>query len=182
MPWSASTATRPTTTANARSPNVDEVHATAATYAAPFELVEADLRHTDIGALLDGVDVVFHQAAQPGVRLSWADGFATYTGLNVLATQRLLEAVQRDRQGAPPEGGLRLELVGVRQPAALPDGRDRCAGTAFARTASRSSRPSISAASTPRTTASKRCRSATSPCSVRASGPTCRSIACAPRP
>jgi nucleoside-diphosphate-sugar epimerase len=45
--------------------------------------------------------VVFHQAAQPGVRLSWADGFATYTELNVLATQRLLEAVRvidRDRR------------------------------------------------------------------------------------
>ena len=59
-----------------------------------FELVEADLRACAIETLLDGVDVVFHQAAQPGVRLSWSDGFADYVGHNVLATQRLLEAVK----------------------------------------------------------------------------------------
>jgi nucleoside-diphosphate-sugar epimerase len=62
--------------------------------AAKFELVEADLRVDAIAPLLDGVDVVFHQAAQPGVRLSWADGFADYDGHNVLATQRLLEAAK----------------------------------------------------------------------------------------
>ena len=65
-----------------------------------FELVEADLRAADIEALLDGVDAVFHQAAQAGVRLSWSDGFADYVGHNVLATQRLLEAVQRARPAA----------------------------------------------------------------------------------
>src|SRR5262249_32318846 len=53
-----------------------------------------------IGALLDGVDAVFHQAAQAGVRLSWSDGFADYVGHNVLATQRLLEAVQAARPAA----------------------------------------------------------------------------------
>lgn len=60
--------------------------------AAGFELVEADLRTADVAALLDGIDVVFHQAAQPGVRLSWNDGFEAYVAHNVLATQRLLEA------------------------------------------------------------------------------------------
>jgi len=65
-----------------------------------FELVEADLRTTDIGLLLDGVDAVFHQAAQAGVRLSWSSGFADYVGHNMLATQRLLEAVQRARPAA----------------------------------------------------------------------------------
>jgi nucleoside-diphosphate-sugar epimerase len=59
-----------------------------------FELVEADLRSCAVEPFLDGVDVVFHQAAQPGVRLSWSDGFADYVGHNVLATQRLLEAVK----------------------------------------------------------------------------------------
>src|SRR3954447_5448772 len=59
-----------------------------------FELVEADLRTCAIEPLLEGVDVVFHQAAQAGVRLSWADGFADYDGHNILATQRLLEAVK----------------------------------------------------------------------------------------
>jgi len=67
--------------------NVEQVrqHASA-------EVVEVDLRRADLTALLDGIDVVFHQAGQPGVRLSWGDGFAAYDSLNVLATQRLLEA------------------------------------------------------------------------------------------
>lgn len=57
-----------------------------------FTLVEADLRTDDLAELLAGIDVVFHQAAQPGVRLSWSTGFDTYVSTNVLATQRLLEA------------------------------------------------------------------------------------------
>src|SRR6476661_10063668 len=65
-----------------------------------FELIEADLRTIDIAELLDGVDVVFHQAAQAGVRLSWSDGFADYAGHNILATQRLLEAVVVARPAA----------------------------------------------------------------------------------
>jgi nucleoside-diphosphate-sugar epimerase len=59
-----------------------------------FELVAADLRTADVAPLLDGVDTVFHLAAQAGVRTSWAEGFEGYVGLNVLATQRLLEACQ----------------------------------------------------------------------------------------
>jgi nucleoside-diphosphate-sugar epimerase len=59
-----------------------------------FSLVETDLRAADLRPLLDGVDVVFHQAGQPGVRSSWAEGFADYVGQNVLATQRLLEAAK----------------------------------------------------------------------------------------
>jgi UDP-glucuronate 4-epimerase len=62
-----------------------------------FELVEADMRTCDIAAMLDDVDVVFHQAAQAGVRLSWSDGFADYVDHNVVATQRLLEAVHAVR-------------------------------------------------------------------------------------
>jgi UDP-glucuronate 4-epimerase len=57
-----------------------------------FELVEADLRTADLRSLLDGVQVVLHLAGQPGVRRSWASGFARYTEHNVLVTQRLLEA------------------------------------------------------------------------------------------
>jgi nucleoside-diphosphate-sugar epimerase len=54
--------------------------------------VDGDLLTTDLVPLLGPVDVVFHQAGQPGVRLSWGEGFAVYNDLNVLATQRLLEA------------------------------------------------------------------------------------------
>ncbi len=57
-----------------------------------IERVDADLRVADLPALLDGVEVVYHLAGQPGVRLSWADGFAEYDSHNILATQRLLEA------------------------------------------------------------------------------------------
>lgn len=59
-----------------------------------FDLVEADLRSAELAPLATGADVVFHQAGQPGVRLSWSDGFAAYTEHNVVATQRLLEAVK----------------------------------------------------------------------------------------
>jgi UDP-glucuronate 4-epimerase len=59
-----------------------------------FTLVEADLRSADLAELLDGIDVVFHQAAQPGVRSSWARGFEEYVQQNVLSTQRLLEAAK----------------------------------------------------------------------------------------
>lgn len=40
---------------------------------------------------LEGVDVVYHLAGQPGVRNSWRDEFGVYLSRNVLATQRLLE-------------------------------------------------------------------------------------------
>lgn len=59
-----------------------------------FELVERDLLTADLAALLDGTDVVFHLAAQPGVRMSWADGFDAYVDANVRVTQRLLEAAR----------------------------------------------------------------------------------------
>jgi UDP-glucose 4-epimerase len=55
-----------------------------------FRLLELDLGAADLAALPD-VDVVFHQAAQAGVRASWGADFASYAHHNVLATQRLLE-------------------------------------------------------------------------------------------
>ncbi len=57
-----------------------------------YSFLEANLLDHDLVALLDDVDVVFHQAGQPGVRASWADGFTDYVSWNVQATQRLLEA------------------------------------------------------------------------------------------
>jgi nucleoside-diphosphate-sugar epimerase len=61
------------------------------------EIVEADLRTSELAPILEGIDVILHQAGQPGVRASWADGFASYVEHNLLATQRMLEAV-RDRR------------------------------------------------------------------------------------
>jgi UDP-glucuronate 4-epimerase len=62
---------------------------------ASFSIVEADLARDSIAPLLDGIDGVFHLAAQPGVRGSWGDTFAVYLRDNVLATQRLFEAAAR---------------------------------------------------------------------------------------
>jgi len=59
---------------------------------AGYDFVEGDLRQVDLNGLLDGVTHVFHLAAQAGVRRSWGAEFQVYTGLNVDATQRLLEA------------------------------------------------------------------------------------------
>ncbi len=60
-----------------------------------FTCVEDDLIRLDLDALLEGVDVVFHLAAQPGVRASWGRDFAIYLSDNLLATQRLLESSSR---------------------------------------------------------------------------------------
>lgn len=59
---------------------------------ADFKLINRSLLALDLRKLLKGVDCVFHQAAQPGVRKSWGASFEVYTENNILATQRLLEA------------------------------------------------------------------------------------------
>lgn len=59
------------------------------------ELHLEDLLDLDLDALLRGVDVVFHQAGQPGVRSSWGQEFEVYLRRNVAVTQALLEAVRR---------------------------------------------------------------------------------------
>ncbi|MCC3266572.1 NAD-dependent epimerase/dehydratase family protein [Arthrobacter gengyunqii] len=56
-----------------------------------FTFIHEDLNHAALGKLLDGVDYIFHQAGQPGVRKSWGKDFSTYLDANVHATQRLLE-------------------------------------------------------------------------------------------
>jgi nucleoside-diphosphate-sugar epimerase len=56
-----------------------------------FELVEGDLEVMPLLPLVEGVDVVYHLAGQPGVRSSWGGDFDVYVRRNVLATQRLLE-------------------------------------------------------------------------------------------
>jgi len=61
-----------------------------------YRFVEASLVTADLEDLLAGVDWVFHQAAQAGVRASWGEDFRIYSDNNVYATQRLLEAC-RDR-------------------------------------------------------------------------------------
>src|SRR5438067_3613710 len=57
-----------------------------------FKLHELDLAEADLAPVLEGVDIVYHQAGQPGVRGSWGKQFETYVRNNVTVTQRLLEA------------------------------------------------------------------------------------------
>lgn len=63
-----------------------------------FTFHQADLNTADLDDLLIDVDWVFHQAGQPGVRMSWGKDFAVYVRQNVEATQRLLEAAKRSRR------------------------------------------------------------------------------------
>jgi len=59
-----------------------------------FTLITADIQLLDWHKLLQNVDVVYHQAAQAGVRNSWGNGFRSYTERNINATQVLLEAAK----------------------------------------------------------------------------------------
>ena len=58
-----------------------------------FTFLPLDLRTDPLGAAVEGVDVVYHLAAMPGLAKSWTQ-FDLYESCNVTATQRLLEAVR----------------------------------------------------------------------------------------
>lgn len=59
-----------------------------------FSLIEESLCTVNLEPLLKGAEVIFHQAAQAGVRASWGSSFSIYTDNNIFATQRLLEAAK----------------------------------------------------------------------------------------
>lgn len=61
-----------------------------------FTLVELDLVDGDVARAIRGAAVVFHLAGQPGVRPSWGDHFDQYVQDNIVATQRLLEALREN--------------------------------------------------------------------------------------
>src|ERR687898_753948 len=60
-----------------------------------FRFVRLDLAEAPLEPVVEQCDTLFHLAAEPGVRTSWGDRFASYERNNVLATQRLLEAAKR---------------------------------------------------------------------------------------
>ncbi|MDJ1172844.1 NAD-dependent epimerase/dehydratase family protein [Roseofilum capinflatum] len=60
-----------------------------------FQLIEGDIQALDWNSLLTDVEVVYHQAAQAGVRASWGEGFRSYTERNINATQIMLEAAKQ---------------------------------------------------------------------------------------
>jgi nucleoside-diphosphate-sugar epimerase len=53
---------------------------------------DVDLSQDDLSGVVDGAEVVFHLAGQPGVRSSWGDGLVDYARDNIVATERLLVA------------------------------------------------------------------------------------------
>jgi nucleoside-diphosphate-sugar epimerase len=59
-----------------------------------FRFLASDLTRAPLDALVADCDLIFHVAAEPGVRASWGEQFEAYTRRNVLATQRLLEAAK----------------------------------------------------------------------------------------
>ncbi|PNW35490.1 UNVERIFIED_CONTAM: UDP-glucose 4-epimerase [Euhalothece sp. KZN 001] len=63
-----------------------------------FQLIEENILNLDWTTLLADVDVVFHQAAQAGVRASWGQTFSLYTERNLNATQVILEAAKEAPQ------------------------------------------------------------------------------------
>jgi len=59
-----------------------------------FSFIGKNLLSLNLKKILSGVDFVFHQAAQAGVRTSWGKNFEVYVENNILATQKLLEAAK----------------------------------------------------------------------------------------
>lgn len=59
-----------------------------------FTFHEEDLNDSPLADRLQGVDYVFHEAGQPGVRMSWGEEFGIYVRANIEATQKLLEAAK----------------------------------------------------------------------------------------
>ncbi len=66
-----------------------------------FSLIEEDINKCNLVKLFKGAECVFHLAAQAGVRRSWGNEFSCYVDSNILATQKVLEAVKEI-------GGIRL--------------------------------------------------------------------------
>lgn len=59
-----------------------------------FKFIPEDITDLDAERVLQGIDVIFHLAAQAGVRASWGKNFSVYTKNNIQATQKLLEAAK----------------------------------------------------------------------------------------
>lgn len=70
---------------------VKEMNLQASRQHKQFHFLEQDLLEAPWRELLDGTEVIYHLAAQAGVRASWSKNFAIYTRNNIEATQLMLE-------------------------------------------------------------------------------------------
>jgi UDP-glucuronate 4-epimerase len=59
-----------------------------------FDFVPIDLARGSLEDVVASSDVIYHLAAEPGVRTSWGTRYEQYLRNNVLATQHLLEALR----------------------------------------------------------------------------------------
>jgi nucleoside-diphosphate-sugar epimerase len=75
-----------------------EANLSAAAAQPRFRSARLDLREADLDEVVADADAVFHLAAMPGLMWSWSR-FDWYMTCNVLATQRLLEAVALTARG-----------------------------------------------------------------------------------
>jgi UDP-glucuronate 4-epimerase len=57
-----------------------------------FEFVPIDLSRGDLAEFVESTDVIFHLAAEPGVRSSWGTRYGRYVQNNIVATHHILEA------------------------------------------------------------------------------------------
>jgi nucleoside-diphosphate-sugar epimerase len=73
---------------------IKERHLATARVHPRFQLAELDLRDPLPPSLLDGVEVIYHLAAVPGLCRSWSE-YGLYESCNLRATQRLLTAAAK---------------------------------------------------------------------------------------
>lgn len=62
-----------------------------------FTLIRGDILDLELPSILDGINIIFHLAATPGVRSSWGKNFSSYARNNIQSTQALLEAARGRR-------------------------------------------------------------------------------------
>ena len=72
---------------------IKEKNLEAARHNPRFHFHELDLREAELGRIVEGCDVIFHEAAMAGLMRSWSE-FDLYATCNMIATKRLLEAAR----------------------------------------------------------------------------------------
>ena len=89
-----------------------------------FSFHRVDLLDAPLSLILEGAEVIYHLAGQPGVRSSWDHDFPQYVTRNVLATHAILEAARGRsmRKMVFASSALRGDEAGSRAPVrAVPD-------------------------------------------------------------
>jgi nucleoside-diphosphate-sugar epimerase len=78
-------------------PQIKRYNLKKATGDPKFVLIKGNILGLDLESTMYGVDCIFHQAAQAGVRNSWGANFGIYVQDNIMATQKILEFVKEKK-------------------------------------------------------------------------------------